>query len=232
MPKTFTEWTVLPHDPIEKVTDNVWRVSGKLGDVQRQMVLARRKDGNVVVYNAIALEDGAMKDLEKWGAPSILAVPNGFHRQDAAIWKKRYSAMTVVAPPAGKKKVEAVVPVDATTTDAPADEDVKLFTIDGCPGEVCMEIRSGGDVTLVFSDALMNQPKMGGVIGFMLAPTGTVATPRIMRWFAIKDKRAFVAHLERLASTPGLKRILFGHGKPITDDPGGAIRKAVTQLGG
>jgi hypothetical protein len=38
MPDVFTEWTVLPHRPIEKLADNLWRVSGEMGNVQRQMV--------------------------------------------------------------------------------------------------------------------------------------------------------------------------------------------------
>jgi hypothetical protein len=42
MAKTFTTWTVLPHQPIEKLTENLWRVSGTMnnGTLQRQMVLA------------------------------------------------------------------------------------------------------------------------------------------------------------------------------------------------
>jgi hypothetical protein len=230
MPKVFTQWTVLPHEPVEKLADNLWRVSGKLGDVQRQMVLARRKDGGVVVYNGVALEDAAMKELEAWGKPSLLVVPNGYHRQDAAIWKQRYPEMKVVAPKGGRKRVAKIVPVDAVTEDAPADPDVSVFAMDGCAFESCLQVRSNGEVTLVFTDALMNVPKRGGLFGFLLGPTGRVAAPRVMRWLAIKDKRAFAAHLEKLAQLPGLKRILFGHGAPITDDAPGALRKVAAQL--
>jgi hypothetical protein len=230
MPKVLTEWTVFPHEPIEKLADNLWRVSGQIGDLQRQMVLARRKDGGVVVYNAVALADPEMKELDAWGAPSMLVVPNGFHRIDAAIWKQRYPNVKVVAPPKGAKRVGKVVPVDAVTEDAAKDDDVKVFSMDGCASETCMEVRSGGDVSLVFCDTLMNVPKRRGMVGFMLAPTGQVAAPRVMRWLAIKDKRAFAAHLEKLAAMPGLKRILFGHGAPITDDAPGALRKVAAQL--
>jgi hypothetical protein len=78
----------------------------------------------------------------------------------------------------------------------------------------------------------LNVPKLGFPMGFLLGPTGTVSTPRMMRWIAIKDNAAFVAQLERLAETPGLERLLFGHGKPITDDPRGALRSVVAQLRG
>lgn len=228
--KTFTEWTVLPHDPIEKLADNLWRVTGKMGDVQRQMVLARMRDGRVLVYNAIALDDPRMKELDAWGKPSVLVVPNAFHRQDAAIWKQRFPSSIVVAPTAGRKAVGKVVAVDAIGGDAPHDDDVRPFELDGCLKETCLEIRSGGEVTLVFSDTIMNIPKRGGFWGFMMAPTGEVSSPRFARMFMMKDKRAAAAHLEKLASTPGLKRILFGHGQPITDDAPGALRKVAAQL--
>jgi hypothetical protein len=93
-----------------------------------------------------------------------------------------------------------------------------------------MEIRSGDDVSLVFCDTILNVPKRGGLMGLMLAPTGQVSSPRVMRWLALKDKRAFAAHLEKLAQRPGLRRILFGHGRPVTDDPAGALRKVAAQL--
>jgi hypothetical protein len=230
MPKPFTEWTVLPHDPIEKLADNLWRVSGKMGMVQRQMVLARRKDGGIVVHNGIALDEPAMKDLEAWGDPRVLVVPNGYHRVDAAIWKQRYPKMTVVAPPKGAKRVAKVVPVDVVTTEAPKDDTVELFELDGVPTETNLLVRSGGEVTLCFNDMVMNIPKAKGMISILLAPTGEVAAPRMARWFFVKDKRAAAAHFEKLAQTPGLKRVLVGHGAPITDDAPGALRKVAAQL--
>src|SRR5262245_51253122 len=234
MAKVFTEWTVLRHEPIEKLADNLWRVSGTLrgpgGDIQRQMVLARRRDGKLVVYNGVALTDDEMKQIDAWGTPSVLVVPNPYHRQDALIWKKRYGDVTVVAPAGARKRVAKVVAVDAITEDAPRDDDVKVFAMDGCPSEACLEVRSGDEVTLVFCDTLMNVPKRGGMFGFLLGPTGRIASPRVARWFVIKDKRAFAAHLEKLAELPGLARVLFGHGTPITDDAPGALRKVAAQL--
>lgn len=111
----FSEWTVLPHEPIETLTNNLWSVTGMLGNIQRQMVLARMRDGRVVVFNAMALSDPEMNDVEAWGKPSVLVVPNGHHRQDARVWKKRYANAVVIAPPGGRKRIARVVPVDVTT---------------------------------------------------------------------------------------------------------------------
>ena len=153
MPKVFTEWTVLPHRPIEKLADNLWRVSGKMGEIQRQMVLARMADGRVVVDNAIALDDAEMAEIEAWGEPRVLIVPNGYHRQDAVIWKQRYPRSTVVAPPRGRKRIEKLMPVDLLIGEAPADDTVRIVPMDGCASDTLLEVRSGDAITLVFCDA-------------------------------------------------------------------------------
>ncbi|MCE9572971.1 MAG: hypothetical protein K8W52_07430 [Deltaproteobacteria bacterium] len=230
MPKPFSTWTVLPHRPIEKLADNLWRVSGMMGQVQRQMVVGRMRDGGLLIDNAIALDDAEMKELEAWGRPTFLVVPNGYHRQDAAIWKARYPQLKVIAPPRGRKRVAKVVPVDLTTDEAPGDETVKVVPIAGSASDTLVQIRSGDDVTLVFCDTILNVPKRTGPVGFMLAPTGRVSVPRAARWMMIQDKRALAAQLEELAALPGLRRVLVGHGAPITADPAGALRSVVEQL--
>ncbi len=232
MPAAFATWTVLPHKPIEKLAPNLWRVSGTMprGKTQRQMVLARMDDGRVVIHNAIALGEAEMAELEAWGTPAILFVPNGYHRQDAPIWKQRYPTLQVVAPAGARKRVAQVVAVDAVTEAAPGDAHVKLVPLDGLPSESVLEVHSDDGVSLVFCDAVLNMPPLGFPMGFFLGPTGTISVPRVVRWIALKDRRALAAQLERLAGTTNLKRLLFGHGKPITEEPATALRKVVSQL--
>jgi hypothetical protein len=78
----------------------------------------------------------------------------------------------------------------------------------------------------------MNVDKRGGFIGFLLAPTGQVAIPRVTRMMLIKDKKAFKKQLGDYADDPKVKRILCSHGKPITSDAAGALRQCIQQLGG
>ena len=228
----FSEWTVLPHEPIEKLSDNLWRVQGTMpgGKVRRQMALARLGDGRVIVHNAIALDEPQMKELEAWGEPAVIFVPNGFHRQDAAIWKARYPNAKVVAPIGSRKRVEKAVAVELVSEEAPHDENVRLLPITGMPMESLLEVRSGADVSLVFCDAVLNMPKLGFPMSAFLGPTGKVSSPRAMRWFALEDKRGFAQQLDQLAATPGLRRVLFGHGKPVDDQPAAALRQVVEQL--
>lgn len=233
MAKAFTKWTVLPHKPLEKLADNLWSVEGTMpkGDVRRVMVLARLSDGRVVVHNAIALEELHMKELEAWGAPSFIVVPNGYHRQDARIWKDRYPAAKVLCPEGTKKKVAKVVAPDGSYDDLPADPKVTLAHLEGCKkSEGVLVVRSGERSTVVVNDALMNLPKVGGMMGFALAPTGRFAVPRLFRWLAVKDKKALAAHLEKLARTPGLERVIVSHGDAVTDKPADALAAAAREL--
>ncbi len=235
MAKCFSSWTVLPHDPIEKIADNLWRVQGKINDgkVQRQMVLGRMRDGGLVIHNAIALDDAEMKAVEAWGRPKVLFVPNAFHRQDAAIWKQRYPELTVVAPKGARKRVDKIVKVDAITDVAPGDDTVRLRPLAGCPGESVLEVRSGDDVTAVFCDAILNVPRRTGVPGFLLGPTGKISVPRFARVFLVKDKAAFTRQLDALAATPGLRRVMFGHGAPAVDaEVAAGLRAVCAQMRG
>jgi hypothetical protein len=231
MPKAYESWTILPHKPIEKLEPNLWRVEGKLpaGRGTRVMTIVKLASGGLLVHNAIALEEDAMKELEAFGTPEILIVPNGFHRLDAKVFKQRYPQLRVLCPAGARKKVAQVVAVDGTFDDGPHEDGVKLFHLDGCKHhEGVVEVKSPGGTSYVLNDAVMNQPKLGGVIGFMLSPTGRPAVPRIFRMFFVKDKQAFTACVEKMAATSDLKRVIVSHGKML--ESGDDLRTALTAL--
>ena len=78
----------------------------------------------------------------------------------------------------------------------------------------------------------VNMPKVGGMMGFALAPTGRFAVPRIFRWLVTKDKGALAANLDKLAATSGLERVIVSHGDALTDKPADALRAAARELTG
>jgi hypothetical protein len=216
----YETWTVLPHDPVQKLSDNLWHVTAMManGTTQRQMTLARMRDGRVIVHNGIALKEDVMKDVEAWGKPSFLVVPNGFHRQDAKIWKQRYPEMKVISPAGARAKVSKVVAVDGSYDDVTGDPDVKLEHLEGLKSrEGVMLVRSGNQATVVFNDAILNMPKMGGIPGFFMGPTGQLSIPRFAHWMLVSDKRALRGHLERLSKSEGLSRIIVGHGRTVKE---------------
>jgi hypothetical protein len=228
----YTAWKVNRHDPIEKLAENLWRVSGMMENkTQRQMVVVRLQDGRLIVHNAIALGDAEMAELEAFGTMAALVVPNGFHRQDALIWKQRYPAMKVYCPASSRPRVEKLLPVDGTFDDLPGDDSCSSRHVDGMKqGEGVMEVKSGDGTTLVYCDTILNMAPMGGVFGFLLAPTGTLSVPRATQWFFTKDKKALRGDLERAAAA-NPRRLLVGHGKPVTEGVAAKLMEAAARLG-
>lgn len=236
MAKAYTTWTVLNNRPIQKHADNLWSVAGLManGKTQRRMVIARLDDGRLVVHNAIALDDAGMAEIDAWGKVAAIVVPNAFHRQDARIWKDRYPTASVYCPGGATKKVEQVVPVDGGDYNrAPADDQTRLYHLEGVgEGEGVLEVRSATGVTLVFNDSVLNMPDLGLPVSLFLAPMGRPSVPRFFRWMMTKDKAAFTRQLERLADTPNLERLVFGHGKDVTEDPAGVLRAVAAEARG
>ena len=236
MPKPFETWTVCPHGPIEKVTENLWRVSAPFpgAPFPRTMIIVRLGDGRLVIHNCIALGDGEMKEIENWGTPAFIIVPSGAHRMDAKIFKNRYPGVRVIGPPGAKEKIDEVVKVDATEADF-GDDNVRYEIVAGtAEGEGLLVVRSKAGTTLVFNDVLMNMQKLAGFSGFMMGMFGfTGPKPKVSgpaRLFVVKDKKALRADLEKRSATPDLVRIEVGHGNAITSDPAAVLREAAASL--
>lgn len=234
MKKAFSEWKVLPHGEIQKLAENLWWVQGSLPgmSLKRVMTIVRLRDGRLVIHNAIALEDGAMKEMEAWGTPAFLIVPNGGHRLDAPAFKRRYPALRVFTPSGSRKKVAEVVAVDGTYEDFPQNETVRFETLGGM-GEVegAMIVRSSDGVTVVLNDAVFNMDRKKDPLGFLFTTVlGSAPGPRVSRLaklVLVKDKNAFRSELERLSATPELTRLIVAHEKIANGpDASSALKRA------
>ncbi|NUO50244.1 MAG: hypothetical protein HOV80_15425 [Polyangiaceae bacterium] len=232
-----TTWNVLPHRAIEKLETNLWRVEGDLPGmpIKRVMTVAKRSDGRLVIHNAMALEEAAMREVEAFGEPAFLVVPNGWHRMDAPAFKARYPKITVLCPTGSKKKVEQVVAVDGDYDAYPQDDDVRLEPLGGVgDAEGIMTVKSSSGTTLVLNDAIFNMPHVPGFQGFVFkhltASSGGPKVSRIAKYFMVKDKAAFRSELERLAGTPGLVRAIVSHHETITGDVAATLRGVAASL--
>jgi len=239
MAKVSDAWNVLPHGPLEKLTERVWRVEGALPgmSLRRVMTLARRADGRVVVHSAIALGDAEMKEIEAWGPPSFLLVPNPVHRLDGPAYRKRYPGIKVLAPRGAREKVEALMPVDGSYEDFPPDSHVELHRLPGVGDlEGLMLVRSNDGVTVVMNDAVFNMDAKKDFLGYVITSLlGSAPGPRVSRLaklLLVKDKAALRAELERLAALPDLARLIVAHEKVANgrDAAGEALRQAATYL--
>ena len=135
-----------------------------LANITRRMTVVRLRDGRLVIFNAIALDEGVMRALEEFGRPAFLVVPNGHHRLDAKIWKSRFPAMRVITPQGALTSVEKIVPVDATFADF-GDPGVTFVTVPGTrEGEAALEVTGPNGTTLVLNDLVGNMPNSEGAL--------------------------------------------------------------------
>jgi hypothetical protein len=210
----------LPHGPIEKLSDNLWWVWGSLRgmSLKRAMTIVRLNDGGLVLHNAVALEEPAMKELESLGSPAFLIVPSASHRLDAPAFKRRYPALRVFAPAGSRAKVAEVLQVDGTYDDFPANDTVRFETLNGVKAlEGAMIVTSADGVSLVLNDAVFNMDRKRDPLGFFFTTLlGSAPGPRVSRLAKlalISDKKALRQDLLRLAELPNLVRLVVAHEK-------------------
>jgi hypothetical protein len=239
MAKPFKEWTVLPHGRLERLEDNILTVTGKLnmppmGKTDRRMTIIRLRDGRLVIYSAIALDEPQMKEIEAFGKPSFLVVPNGIHRMDARIWKERYPQLEVIAPSAAAEKVGKVVRVDESEADF-RDRSVCLITVPGTADrEMALLVETPNGSTLVINDLIFNLANRPGMKGWLFKRIGMTGDaphiPPIIKKLAVHDEHALRAQLEAWSELSDLKRVVVSHGAIITDQPRATLKRIAHEL--
>ena len=234
MPKFHQAWTVLPHGPIEKLSDRLWRVEGALDSIKRVMSIAKRADGSLAIHNGIALGEAEMVEIEAWGTVSTVIVPNGYHRLDAKVFAERYPEARVLAPSGARKRVDQVVKTHGGYEDFGNDANVELVMLEGTKQREGAMIVRGASTGLVFNDAVFNMPHASGFTGFVFRrvtdSTGGPRVSRLFRWLVLADKAPFRAQLEQLAKLPDLRHIVVSHHETITDDPAGTLARIAAAI--
>jgi hypothetical protein len=238
--KQHDAWRVREHGPIEKLTENLWRVEGSLPgmSLRRNMTVARKANGELVIHSAIALEDVALRELEAWGTPTFLIIPNRGHTLDAAAYKARYPALKIFTPRGGIRVVEEKIRarVDGAYEDFPSEQGVELKTLHGvAEGEGAMLVRSADGLTVVLNDAVFNMDRKRDILGFLLTTLmGSAPGPRVTRlakMVLVKDQAALREDLLRLAELPQVQRLIVAHEK-VAQGPEArsALQRAATFL--
>lgn len=239
MPAPLLEWKVLPHGPLVNVADNIITAEGEVhtpvGSIHRRMTIVRLRDGRLIVWSAVSLDEEQMQSIERFGRPAFLIVPNPYHRMDALAWKTRYPMMRVVAPEGARAKVSEIVPVDSTAATF-EDPDVNFITVPGTKGqEAALEIVNSNGVTLVLNDIIANIRDAHGFTRWMLMLMGfagdTPHVPMTIRLMLIANKKALASQLLRWAGIPTLRRIIVSHGDIIAGNPRGVLRELAVELG-
>lgn len=251
--KTITSWSsrvVRSHGPLQEIWPQVLYTleapGCSKGPPVRNMSIYRVPDNSkrLVIYNGVSINDDTLKEIEALGTPTILVVPNGMHREDAAIWKDKFPKIVVVCPIYDKKKISDVVPIDMTMDEWVKLDDWSSFVtikdIDGwCKFEHVLEVqldpKKDGKVAMMICDLLFtlvydpNFSWSDKIISWAfdccyITPTdkNSIIIPkvsRIARVFVIKDWKKAEQWYRSYAKECGksIAVILVGHGVPIVE---------------
>ena len=238
MPAVLEHWKVLPHGALAPVDSNLWTVTGTIkmpvGEFERRMSVARLRDGGLVVWSAIALDEDEMARLEAWGRVAWLVIPGDDHRLDAKIWLERYPATHVAAPAGAREKALEVVPIESTSPDF-GDTNVQWVTVPGTrEHEAALVIRGAKGTTIVVNDLIANIRHEHGFTGWMLRMMGFAGDepniPGVRRLAMVKDSNALADQLLEWSGIADLRCVLVSHGEPIVDDPRGELRRLSESL--
>ena len=232
MPKPERPWIVTPHGPIVKHEANLWSVEGRLpgAPIPRRMSIVRRADGTLVFFHAIPLEEPALAEVLAWGRPADLVIAHAGHGIDAAAFSERLG-LGIYGPRAGERRMRARWDLAGFLEDLPADPAVRFEPFEGTKaGDPVEIVRSGGRVSLVFSDVIQAHGDRQALFFRLLGFKGEAKVVPMFRLFFMSDRTALKAHLLRLAALPGLTRLIPCHGAVVEQDAAGALRLAAEGL--
>jgi hypothetical protein len=240
MAKAPRPWIVMPHGPLRRVDDNLWTVDSVVpgipgGTFPRTMTVVRLSDGSLLLHNAVPVDEPTMARIGALGPVSVLLLPSAFHCLDAHALAARLQAR-VICPAASRAVVEKVVKVDGDYAALPDDPGVRMEPLEGASnGEGVLVVQTGPRVTYVVGDAILAVPHLPGFWGLLwrlLKFTGEPAPGPVWLKRAVADGAALRRHFERLASRPGLVRIIPSHGPILETDPAGVLLRAATRIQG
>jgi len=238
MANISNSWKPLAHSPIQRLSENLWRVEGTIPrmSLKRVMTIVRHSDGCLIFHSPIILNDESIREVETWGTPCFLLIPSGYHRMDSPAYKKRYPSIRVFVPKGSRKKIEEVISAEGTYEEFPKGGATELTALPGVNDtEGVMLVHSNDGVTVVLNDVVMNMDRKQDILGFLFTTVlGSAPGPRVSRlskFLMVKDKAALRAELERLSSLPNLVRLIVSHEKiAMGDEARHALRTAAAYL--
>jgi hypothetical protein len=222
---TSEEWNkeVFPHSKIQQLYPNLWIVQGEFPQsrLPRNMVIYRYDQDKLLLHSVVALEEKTMKELECYGKPTIMVVPNWDHWAHIAAFKKRYPDIIVTCPKASIEKVELKLHVDTACEDLFPFKGMIFHIVPGIiPYEGVFEFPLGNNrVAIVMNDLITNVPHQKGFNGFLLRITKSSGQPNVIPIVRknLKAKTKTVKnYLKELAEREDIDVLTTSHGTSIT----------------
>jgi hypothetical protein len=210
---------IFPHGLPEQLQPGLWRVVGSLPyPLKRNMFIYRLRDGGLLLYSVVAMDDSGMAALERLGKPTIMVVPHPLHIMDARFYKQRYPHLRVF----GMADAQARLPdmkFDSTPAEALAPEGISAHLIPGMRySEVALELPVDGGHAIIFTDIVSRLEGKPNWIMKLLGPPQGNGVSRIVKLRQVADKEQVRGFLRRLAATPGVRLAAGCHGGVVTQD--------------
>jgi hypothetical protein len=222
-PPAMGEHRIFPHREFEQIVPGLWQLEGSLPfPLPRNMTVHRLKNGELLIYSAIALNDAGMAALEELGTPAWMIVPHPLHTMDAAFYKQRYPKLRVIAPDDARAKLRGVS-VDFTPDAGLAELELRHHVAPGMRyTEIVLDLDVEGGRALVFTDLLSpgNGPSL---LLELLGPPGSTGVPRIVKLRQVRDKPAVRRFVQKLSEAGDVRYVLFSHGPAVTEGAAGEL---------
>ncbi|MFO0600815.1 MAG: hypothetical protein U0228_36230 [Myxococcaceae bacterium] len=227
-------WIVTPHKPLQQLESNLWCLESQVpgSPANRRMSIVRTSDGGLVFYHAVPMDEPTLEKVRSLGTPRALVIGHHQHGIDAEPFAAKLG-IGIYGPDVIEARMRKRWPMLAGNISAlPKDPWCRFEALDGTRwGEPVEIVTSGDKVSLVWCDAFVanddaDLPFMSRVLGFGGGPR---VIP-MFKWFLTSDVRKLKAHLEQLAALPGLTHLVACHGKIVSEDAPGVLRRAAAAL--
>ena len=210
-------WETTPLDPLVEHEDNLWSIGGELPwmrGMNRRMAIAKTRDGRLVFYNAVPVDDATLERIRGWGKPWLLVIPHHQHMRYGHAFAEKLGVITCT-PDGQLAKVQARIPSALPFSKIELDDTMRLGTFESSKlHEGYLVVKSGPRTSLAVSDVVMNLNKTN--LKFKLL--GFAGGPKIV-FFAkvafIKSTKLLKQELRALAQEPGMSRVIVAHGDVI-----------------
>ncbi|MGC4116154.1 MAG: hypothetical protein QM765_16555 [Myxococcales bacterium] len=224
--------TTFPHGPLTQLASNLWVVTAPTSQgLDRKMSVARGRDGALLLYDDLWLDEPTFAQLDALGPVAVIFVPSYLHDFDGERFAQRYPKARLCGSRATVQKLRWKGMVEFEPSMAPAG-----VVVEPIPGVARAEMvgrvqHPEGGESLVFSDALFNIPReKAGLITRLMGSAGPLHMSPLGRLFLLKDRKAFHEYLEAQSRRDDLRHLVVGHGEVISKDVNLALAGAAARL--
>jgi hypothetical protein len=217
---------IFPHGMPEAIGEGLWRVVGSLPfPLKRNMFVYRLRDGGLLLYSVVAMDEAGMTALEALGKPTVMVVPALGHTLDVRFYQQRYPELRVYGTAEVQKKLSDVK-FDGGPEALGAFGVIPHLTDGMKAAEIELELPCDGGRALVFCDLVGEAEGKGGFIMRLLGPPGGSGVARIFKLRQIADKTQVRRFLHQMADVPAIKLVTGCHSAPVRGDCAAWLKRA------